>query len=364
MIDAIYFDGKSARRHPVTLIIHQRVAAMRGAGLNRRARLSQLAISERLQHAPRILRFADGSFIEARQHEQLDQMLGANGYRTPHAVRWQNNWPLSLLALVLVILTLASGYQWGLPLAADKLAQHLPPALEKRIGDHGLALLEEQLLAPSRLSTEYQARLRGQFAALRQPRGEQTAYRLEFRASGIGPNALALPNGVIVITDDMVRLADSDEALLGVLSHELGHVQRHHSTRQILQALGLGIMLNLWAGDVSSALSATPAILLTQSYSRDFEREADQYAIDMMRANARPLEPMAALFETIAALRGGDDEQDGDDTDGAAPDEAQAQADAAAPDDEEEEEEILDFFSSHPSDAERIARFRAADRQQ
>jgi Zn-dependent protease with chaperone function len=368
MIDAIYFDGKSARRHPVTLIIHLRVAAMRGAGLNRRARLSQLDISERLQHAPRILRFPDGAFIEAHQHAQLDRMLDANGYRTPRAVRWQNNWPLSLLALVLVILTLATGYQWGLPLAADKLAQHLPPALEKRIGDQSFALLEEQLLAPSRLSADYQARLRGQFAALRQPRGEQTAYRLEFRAGRIGPNALALPNGVIVITDDMVRLADSDEALLGVLSHELGHVQRHHATRQILQALGLGVMLNLWAGDVSSALSATPAILLTQSYSRDFEREADQYAIDMMRANARPLEPMAVLFETIAGLRAGGDEDDGDDDEpgadaagGAAPDEAQAQSDVGAP---EGQEEVLDFFSSHPSDAERIARFRAADRQQ
>ncbi|MBC7860647.1 MAG: M48 family metallopeptidase, partial [Burkholderiaceae bacterium] len=218
---------------------------------------------------------------------------------------------------------------------------------------------------PSRLSAAYQTRLREQFAALRQPRGEQTAYRLEFRAGAIGPNALALPNGVIVLTDDMVRLADSDEALLGVLSHELGHVQRHHSTRQILQALGLGIMLNLWVGDVSSTLSAAPAILLTQRYSRDFEREADQYAIDMMRANSRPLEPMAVLFETIAATRAGGDEQDGDDADGVTPDEALEQADAAAPDDgEEEEEEILDFFSSHPGDAERIARFRAADRQQ
>ncbi|MBC7859015.1 MAG: peptidase M48, partial [Burkholderiaceae bacterium] len=187
MIDAIYFDGKSARRHPVTLIIHQRVAAMRGAGLNRRARLSQLDISERLEHAPRILRFSDGGYIEAREHAKLDRMLSANGYRTPRAVRWQNNWPLSLLALALVILTLASGYQWGLPMAADKLAQHLPPALEKTIGDQGLALLEEHLLAPSRLSAAYQTRLREQFAALRQPRGEQTAYRLEFRAGAIGP---------------------------------------------------------------------------------------------------------------------------------------------------------------------------------
>lgn len=356
MIDAIYYDGRSAQRHRVTVIIHLRVLAMREPGLNRRARLSQLDVSERLQHAPRILRFPDGGFIEASEHEQLDQMLSANGYRTPRAVRWQNNWPLSLLALVLVILTLASGYQWGLPLAADTLAQHLPAALEKKIGDQGWAILEERFVAPSKLAAADQARLRDRFAALRQPRGEQTAYRLEFRSGRLGPNALALPNGVIVMTDDLVRLADSDDAVLGVLSHELGHMQRHHATRQLLQTLGVGVVLNLWIGDVSSVLAAAPAALLAQSYSRDFEREADQYAIDMMRANARPLEPMAALFEAMSAGRADAPQQAR-----AAP--ANTQGDTDAPDEERGKQSHRDFFSSHPSDAERIARFRAADRQ-
>lgn len=362
MIDAIYFDGKSARRHPVTLIIHQRVAAMRGAGLNRRARLSQLDVSERLEHAPRILRFPDGAFIEAREHAKLDRMLSANGYRTPRAVRWQNNWPLSLLALVLVILTLASGYRWGLPLAADAVARHLPPALEKKLGDAGWDILEQHFLEPSRLADADQARLRSQFAALRQPRGEQTAYRLEFRTGRLGPNALALPNGVIVMTDELVRLAGSDAAVLGVLGHELGHVQRHHSTRKLLQTLGVGILLNFWIGDVSSVLAAAPAALLAQNYSRDFEREADQYAIDMMRANSRPMEPMAALFEAMAA-RSAAAKAQASARRAQAKAEAQAQGEADDADDEEEEFEA-DFFSSHPSDAERIAKFRAADRQQ
>lgn len=40
MIDAIYFDGQSAQRNPVTLIIHKRVIALRGEGIRRNARLS------------------------------------------------------------------------------------------------------------------------------------------------------------------------------------------------------------------------------------------------------------------------------------------------------------------------------------
>src|SRR5450631_13180 len=99
MIDAIYFDVQTTRRQAVTVIIHKRVVAMRGDGVHRAVRLSQLDISERLQHAPRILRFPDGAFIEVGD-ARLDKMLRKNRYRDPWVVRWQNNWPLSLLALV------------------------------------------------------------------------------------------------------------------------------------------------------------------------------------------------------------------------------------------------------------------------
>jgi Zn-dependent protease with chaperone function len=154
----------------------------------------------------------------------------------------------------------------------------------------------------------------------------------------MGPNAFALPNGVIVMTDELVQMAGDDGAILGVLSHELGHVQRRHSGRHLLQALGVGVVFNLWLGDASGAMAAVPAILVAQKHSRDFEREADQYAIDMMRANRRPLGPMATLFETMEA----------------------ASANRAIEEDGEEEP-MQDYLSSHPSDAERIAKLRAVD---
>jgi len=332
MIDAIYFDGHTARRYPVKLIIHKGLAALRGEDVQRSAQLAQLDISERLQHAPRILRFPDGSTIEAKDHVRLDKMLEENGYRTPRVVRWQNNWPLSLLALGVLITTLVAGYQWGVPLAADRLAQQLPAALEQSMGAGAMAAMDEYF-EPSTLPAAEQARLRTLFASLTQVQGAKTAYQLEFRASPSGPNAFALPNGVIVMTDELVLLAQSDDAVLGVLSHELGHLRRHHSARHLLQALGVGVVLNLWLGDASSALAAAPAILLGQKHSRDFEREADGYAIDMMRANSRSLESMAVLFERMGASR------------------------AAVED--EDEDSMQSYLSSHPSDAERIAKLRA-----
>lgn len=362
MIDAIYFDGQSSRRQPVTLVMHKRVVAMRGEGVKQSHRLSRLRVSERLAHAPRILYLPDGGRIHISD-PQADKMLKANGYREPRVVRWQRNWPLSLLTLAGVLALLLSGYQWGLPWAADKAALHMPAALEQKIGDGELELLDESFLAPSELDPVVQARLQRLFSQMKQPRGERTPYRLEFRRSHIGPNALALPNGVIVMTDELVKLANNDQAVLGVLGHELGHVQRRHSLRRLMQALGVGVLVNVWIGDASSMVTAVPTVLLDQKYSRDFEREADQYAIDMMQANGLPLEPMARLFEKMGKAHAGKDDaashrhehdkQDGQRGKGRHTEEG---------DEEEEGSEPLDYFSSHPSDAERIAKLREADR--
>ncbi|MFL6657590.1 MAG: M48 family metallopeptidase [Massilia sp.] len=357
MIDAIYFDGVSSRRHQVTMVIHKRVVSMRGTGVHRNERMSRMEISERFDNAPRILRFRDGAFIEATDHRRLDLMLKQNRFQEARVVRWQNNWPLSLAALILLVGGLLSTYHWGLPAAAEKIAARLPDSFGKKIGDEGFAAMEEQLLKPSALPAEQQQHLRERFAALVQPRGEKTAYQLEFRAGRMGANAFALPNGVIVITDDMVKLAGNDEAILGILSHELGHVQRRHSSRQLLESAGVGIMLNLWVGDVSSVLAAVPAILANMKHSRDFEREADRYAIDMMLANHIPLEPMAVVFETMSAKHDqkaraaatGVDEEGDDDEDGPTP-----------PQPQDRREPPPDYLSSHPNDAERVATLRKA----
>ena len=382
MIDAIYYDGRSTTRHPVVVAMKKRAIGVRGAdGFQRVERLSRVDVSERLLHAPRILRFRDGAFLEINDR-RLDAMLRLNGYRDPWVVVWQQNWPMSLMALVLLLAALLFGYQTGLPWAADRIARHMPVSAEKKIGDHELELLDNSWLRPSKLDLVQRERLQRMFAALQQPRGEKTAYRIEFRDSKIGPNAFALPNGVIVMTDQLVETAGNDQAVLGVLCHELGHLQRRHSLRHMLQTIGAGALLNVMFGDVSSILTALPAFLVDMKYSRDFEREADQYAIDMMQENDQPLSPMADLFEKMASA--GNAESDSHDTTMSAPD-SQQSADADDNDDEDEDAQqqqqpvpgnppgspqprkkpqvppIPDYFSSHPSDAERIAKFRAAD---
>lgn len=356
MIDAVYFDGLSTRRQAVTMLIHKRIVVMRGKGIHLNVRLSQLTISERLDHAPRIVYLPKGGFIEISDHRGFDSMLARYQYRDPWVVRWQQNWLLSLLALISLLAMLIAGYQWGLPWAADNIAQHLPASIEKKIGDAGLELVDGKYLQPSKLDAATQARLRRLFSEMKQPSGETTAYRIEFRKSNVGPNAFALPNGVIVMTDELVALAQDDRAVLGVLGHELGHVRRHHSTRRLLQALGVGVVVNLFVGDISSILTTVPTFLLDQHYSREFERESDQFAIEMMQANGIPLSPMADLFKKMQALH-----EDKPDAESQSHDDESRNNQTRRTKGRSQRNTAMDYLSSHPSNEERIARLLAAD---
>lgn len=338
MISADYFDGQSARRIPVTVLLHRGIVAVSGEGVRRSVRLKQMAVSEKLQRAPRILRFGDGAYLETRD-PGLDRLLRKNGYRDPWVVRWQRNWPASLLALVSLVVVLACGYQWGLPWAADWLAQHLPESVERKIGEGQLEMLDASYLEPSQLPNARQVELRQAFSRMRTPSGMPVSYTLEFRHSKVGPNAFALPGGVIVMTDQLVELAPHDHAVLGVMAHELGHLERRHVLRQLLQATGVGVAVHLLLGDVSSVLAVAPTVLLHQKYSRDFEREADRYAIEMMHANGLRLEPMAGLFERMGELH--EEEEDYP----------------------QQRSSILEYLSSHPSDEERIEALRQADQR-
>jgi beta-barrel assembly-enhancing protease len=103
----------------------------------------------------------------------------------------------------------------------------------------------------------------------------------QFRACLIDryePNAFALPGGRIFIFTGLLDRIQRPEELAGVLAHEMAHVTRRHGLHKLIAAGGPYYVLKLFVSDqheVLSAISAGSQILVTQSYSRDFEREAD-----------------------------------------------------------------------------------------
>jgi predicted Zn-dependent protease len=162
------------------------------------------------------------------------------------------------------------------------------------------------------------------------------AYRLHFRAGpkALGPNAFALPGGDIVLTDALVELAaDEPDIITGVLAHELGHVRHRHGMRLALQAGMVAGVSGLLVGDFSALLAGLPAWLAQADYSREFEREADLHARQMLQAAGISPRVMVRFFERLTAYQ----QQRGQD-----------------------KSPLPMAFASHPAHAERIAFFNAA----
>jgi hypothetical protein len=105
-------------------------------------------------------------------------------------------------------------------------------------------------------------------------------------------NAFTLPAGRIYMTRGLINLAASDDELAAVLAHEIGHTEYMHVVRgetkmKPLQWASLAAMAAMIAGGKAGAdVSRIAPYILTgiaNTYSVDFEKEADQAAIDQMK---------------------------------------------------------------------------------
>ena len=105
--------------------------------------------------------------------------------------------------------------------------------------------MDSVFFEPSQLHPARQAKLRSQFSSMQRELGDGPKLRLELRHGGseIGPNAFALPAGIVVVTDELVLLAQHDEEIESVLAHEIGHVMHRHSLRMLLQGSASALLM-------------------------------------------------------------------------------------------------------------------------
>nr|WP_315592705.1 M48 family metallopeptidase [uncultured Cupriavidus sp.] len=339
MVAAQFFDTRSSRAHPVVLIVDDGQAVLRDAGGEelRRAPLASLRVSERIKRGPRLVTFADGAYCEITDHAAFDAMLAATGHREGWVARAQNSWRLAGFSLLGLVVFVVFSYYYLLPWTAAVVARTIPASIELQLGRATLDSLDHGLVKPSRLPEAEQQRIRDNFAALRRPADPGHDYRILFRQGDrIGANALALPGGTIVVTDELVKLVGTGTGMMGVLAHEAGHVTQRHGLQQIFQASAVGALAAYFLGDISSMLATVPAAMLSLRYSRDHEREADAFAVEVLRDNRLPVSAFADALQQLEVAHGGGRRQ-------------------AANDDEEE-----GFFSTHPLTKQRIEAIRSS----
>lgn len=286
MIDfeGTYFDGKSSRDQAVSVQFDGRRLHIRGEAVSETRMIEECEISPVLGKTRRIFKLPGGARLETDNLQavaKLEQFIGRNQGMTLVS-RLEGRWHWVIFSLVGLVVFTWAFITFGIPYIAQAAAKATPVSVLGAMSDQTLKILDDQYFAPTQLSMARQKEIEAEFQEITRQIGGNYPYRLELRSSPqLGANALALPSGIVVVTDELVKLAKSDRELIGVIAHEVGHVINRHGARSLYQSAGVVLMISLLLGDVTSVTSlaaSLPAILIQSGYSRDFERQADEVA--------------------------------------------------------------------------------------
>jgi Zn-dependent protease with chaperone function len=115
-------------------------------------------------------------------------------------------------------------------------------------------------------------------------------------------NAFALPGGEIVVYTGILDSMKNYNELIGLLGHEIGHVQKRHSLQMIIKNLSNYILISLVFQDYSGTLAVVAenaATIEEMSYSRNAESESDEFGYATIMLNGGDPNYMTLMFERM-----------------------------------------------------------------
>jgi predicted Zn-dependent protease len=124
------------------------------------------------------------------------------------------------------------------------------------------------------------------------------------------PNAFALPGGYVYVSRGLLSLVNDEAELAGILGHEMIHVTKRHSVKQMKKSIfpGLlqipGAIVGIFNSELGTLIN-TPVSLGTElflsNYSRKQESEADRLGISLAAEAGYDPEKLAEILNHLAS---------------------------------------------------------------
>lgn len=189
--------------------------------------------------------------------------------------------------------------------------QNLTIEKEKQIGEQFLLELQQEIpLIEDPFLTSYLNRLGQKLVAQMGPQPFQYKF---FIVDDPTMNAFAVPGGYVFIHTGMIRMAEREGELIGVVAHEISHIYCRHmakmmeKSRLATAASLIGALASVFLGGALAqpllvgSMAAGESVML--SYSRDFEAQADSLGFKwMLKAGYNPRD-MVSMFSKMNKMR-------------------------------------------------------------
>jgi|TARA_Y100000294_G_C8559361_1_gene338481 Zn-dependent protease with chaperone function len=286
------FDGRKSEKQRVRLNFSQKdiVRVITDQG-ERNYPVQEIVVSPRLGRTARRLEMPDGMVCEVSDNDAVDKFFRLSDTEVPGRLidKLESKLRYVIIAVVITSLVVWGAISYGIPVLAKHVAFMIPVTASSALGGDALAVLDKTIFSESKLGDTEVKEAKALFSRVTNKADPEYRFRLEFRqGTNIGPNAFALPTGTIIVTDELVQLIEDDHELESILAHEVGHVVYRHSLRQLIQASTISLVIMAVTGDISTVAvmaGSLPTLLTETYYSREFEREADEYSYEYLTNN-------------------------------------------------------------------------------
>lgn len=298
----LYFDGRQPIGRDVVLTVGRAAIAVRGEDIDLTYARDGVRVSPRIGRTPRFVTLPDGGQLQCPDADDLDELpqeLWSEG-----VVAWlEGHSVISAASVAIFVLSLVLFYVYGLPVLSQRIAQDIPREAAQPLARNALDYLTSAgFFGGTKLREDDRKRIEEGFDELHAGLEVSPFAALHFRsAPDLGANAFALPGGLVVVTDELVEASHTDDEVLAILAHELGHAEHRHPLASLLQGSGLAIVLSAVTGDASGIAVAGPLAisLLESNYSRETETEADTFAFERLRATGRSPRSFGTFLERM-----------------------------------------------------------------
>jgi len=296
MQDAIrgyYFDGITSRQIEASLFIHEDLLTIinsENQKLNQ-ALIHEVKISSRLANIPISFVFPNGARFETTAFDQLSKLnIHSN---VIHSI--ESKWQIAFIMVFFLLILLIYSQQVLIPKFAKYAAPKIPAAILEKMSEGVEKILSLDQVKTPLLDIDEQKKLDQALQDLKVVNAENKipVKVIEMKM----PNAFILPNGQIFLTSELVRLSSDSDEILSVLLHEVGHHQYHHVIQNLIESSFVSALLFFITGGAD--WTNLPLVLLTTTYSREYETQADDFSVQTLLKMKKNPKVLSNIFERM-----------------------------------------------------------------
>lgn len=279
MSTAKFFDGQSAQSQKVILRIESKnlliLSETSGEQLDSWP-IKDLRLDPRIPTVSVLMcKYEPDARIELIDHQILESLKKHNSLLHKKTLSRRK---LGILVVLFIFILIAVFF--GVQFFSAQLAHRIPFSIEQKLAKK-LEIEKEFGLCPLSpvQSTVLDKLVSSVYPAL--PQDSEFSIKVQVYREKVA-NAFTLPGGNILFTEELLNQADSPEEIVGVLAHELGHVEHRHILQSIIRSTLLVTFVNFISYGPAGMILIDPgtaAQLLLLKYSRGMEEEADQSSL-------------------------------------------------------------------------------------